>query len=364
MAHSKSFFGLRRGSTKSLTFSVLNGKQITKDRVSVVANPRTSKQMYQRAIFATVATSAKAMKFIIDHSFENVKEGNDSIREFRKLNLKMLRNYVASTGDNAAASVGAKLQPAGYPWVTPNPWIMSKGSLPSLTLFAGLGRAPETGGNPCVGLKPISLVDQFNANSTFGDLLNVLGLGAHDQITLCALDAGDDGTLYYESADAAGCQANENDFKVRRVVLNVDATELAKPLSDYVAMGSTTAVLNYIAANCVDADKTDDALLERMFALDFAAGTGNTISVLRDASMAAVESDMTKAACIIHSRQVDGKWLYSNETMFVVEPDDTQNYGLTPADAIATYTASANVGQDMNPFLDEGGTGGNNEDFQ
>lgn len=33
MAQSKGFFGLRKGSTKSLTFSVLDGKQITKDRV-------------------------------------------------------------------------------------------------------------------------------------------------------------------------------------------------------------------------------------------------------------------------------------------------------------------------------------------
>lgn len=363
MAYSKSFFGLRRGSTKSLTFSVLNGKQVTKDRVSVVANPRTSKQMYQRAIFATVATSAKAMKFIIDHSFENVKEGNDSIREFRKLNLKMLRNYVASTGDNAAASVGAKLQPAGYPWVTPNPWIMSKGSLSQLSLFAPVKVLTTAAGTQYVSLDELTLEDEFEAGATFGDLLNAIGLGANDQITLCALDAGDDGTLYYESADAPGCQANENDFKVRRVVMNVSATELAKPLSDYVTMGTPTAVLNYIAAHCVDAVKTDSALLAKLFALEITNGTGTKISVFREEARE-VESDMTKAACIIRSRQVDGKWQYSNATMVVAAPDETQNYGIVPEDAIATYTASANVGQDMNPFLDEGGTGGNNEDFQ
>lgn len=33
MAKSSTYFGLRRGSTKSLTFSVADGKQITKDRV-------------------------------------------------------------------------------------------------------------------------------------------------------------------------------------------------------------------------------------------------------------------------------------------------------------------------------------------
>ena len=33
MAKSKSFFGLRKGSTKSHTYSTLDGQQITKDRV-------------------------------------------------------------------------------------------------------------------------------------------------------------------------------------------------------------------------------------------------------------------------------------------------------------------------------------------
>ena len=47
MAQSKGFFGLRKGSTKSLTFSTLDGKQITKDRVYDVKNPRTENQMRQ-----------------------------------------------------------------------------------------------------------------------------------------------------------------------------------------------------------------------------------------------------------------------------------------------------------------------------
>ena len=33
MATSKTYFGLRHGSTKSHTYSVVNGKQVTKDRV-------------------------------------------------------------------------------------------------------------------------------------------------------------------------------------------------------------------------------------------------------------------------------------------------------------------------------------------
>lgn len=38
MAKSANYFGLRKGSTKSHTFSVVDGKQITKDRVEGCKN--------------------------------------------------------------------------------------------------------------------------------------------------------------------------------------------------------------------------------------------------------------------------------------------------------------------------------------
>lgn len=95
MAKSKSFFGLRRGSTKSLTFQVLDGKQITKDRVSEVKNPRTQGQLYQRAIMATVMQAYSAGKAIFDHSFQGLAVGAKNQREFMSTNAKILRNLVA-----------------------------------------------------------------------------------------------------------------------------------------------------------------------------------------------------------------------------------------------------------------------------
>ena len=72
MAKSSTYFGLRRGSTKSLTFSVADGKQITKDRVEGGKDPRTLAQMTQRCMVATVGAAYSAMKSICDHSFEGV----------------------------------------------------------------------------------------------------------------------------------------------------------------------------------------------------------------------------------------------------------------------------------------------------
>lgn len=91
MAKSKSFFGLRRGSTKSLTFSVFNGKQVTKDRVESVRNPRTILQMRQRMVMATASAAYTAMKEIVDHSFEGLTYGLDNMSEFIRQNAKAIK---------------------------------------------------------------------------------------------------------------------------------------------------------------------------------------------------------------------------------------------------------------------------------
>ena len=102
MAKSKSFFGLRTGSTKSLTFQVYRGQQITKDRVTRISNPRTESQMVQRALIPIIAASRAALKGLVDHSFEGVAYGDQSLKMFSSLNLK------------AGALKGASFSPNGY----------------------------------------------------------------------------------------------------------------------------------------------------------------------------------------------------------------------------------------------------------
>ena len=106
MAKSKSFFGLRTGSTKSLTFQVYRGKQITKDRVYRISNPRTEAQMKQRAIIPIVAASRAALKGLVDHSFEGVNYGNDSLKKFSELNLRSGALVVESYAPNGYSNPG------------------------------------------------------------------------------------------------------------------------------------------------------------------------------------------------------------------------------------------------------------------
>lgn len=117
MAKSKSFFGLRTGSTKSLTFQVYRGQQITKDRVYRVANPRSEAQMTQRALIPIVAAARSALKGLVDHSFEGVQYGEASLKEFSALNLR------------AGALKVTSYAPVGYSNPGFADLIVSKGSI-------------------------------------------------------------------------------------------------------------------------------------------------------------------------------------------------------------------------------------------
>lgn len=106
MAKSKSFFGLRTGSTKSLTFQVLRGQQITKDRVYRVSNPRSEAQMTQRALIPIVAAARSQLKGLVDHSFEGVAYGEASLREFSAQNLRAGALEVTSYSPNGVSNPG------------------------------------------------------------------------------------------------------------------------------------------------------------------------------------------------------------------------------------------------------------------
>ena len=76
MAQSKGFFGRRKGSTKSLTFSVLDGKQITKDRVYDVKNPRTdlaiADRIYQCLVAELLGRNQQEADIAEPYLFQNV----------------------------------------------------------------------------------------------------------------------------------------------------------------------------------------------------------------------------------------------------------------------------------------------------
>lgn len=171
MAKSKSFFGLRKGSTKTLTFSVLDGQQITKDRVTDVKNPRSKAQMEQRCILKTTALAYSTLKSIVDHSFEGTTYGAASQRKFMQLNTAIVRN----NAHDGKSLIGF----ASYKDSTPNmgQFIISQGSL-----------APIPAGVISLSFAASSLAITYNGGvASTAALANALGVNLGDIVTLCAL---------------------------------------------------------------------------------------------------------------------------------------------------------------------------------
>lgn len=176
MAKSKSFFGLRKGSTKTLTFSVLDGQQITKDRVTDVKNPRSKAQMEQRCILKTTALAYSTLKSIVDHSFEGTTYGAASQRKFMQLNTAIVRD----NAHDGKSLIGF----ASYKDSTPNmgQFIISQGSL-----------APIPAGVMSLSFAANSLAVTYNGGvASTAALANALGVNLGDIVTLCALAQNSD----------------------------------------------------------------------------------------------------------------------------------------------------------------------------
>lgn len=126
MAQSKGFFGIRSGSTKNFTFSEMNGKQITKERVYRVKNPRTMAQMRQRMLMTTIGAAYSYLKVIADHAFEGKTVGQQCMAEFMRLNLNKFRD--AAKNDKATYAFNSYKDKL----INPMRYILSKGSLPEM----------------------------------------------------------------------------------------------------------------------------------------------------------------------------------------------------------------------------------------
>lgn len=169
MAKSNSFFGLRRGSTKSLTFAVNDGMQITKDRVTQVKNPRSKAQMAQRCLLKTISLAYSSMKSILDHSFEGVSYGALSMRHFQSINFNLVKAARFAT----AKTIGY----AKYGDSTPNlgQYVIAQGSL-SQPNFQEFTLAVQGNG--------ISIA--VSNVTTVADFATKLGIGLGELITICA----------------------------------------------------------------------------------------------------------------------------------------------------------------------------------
>ena len=292
MAQSKGFFGLRKGSTKSLTFSVLDGKQITKDRVYDVKNPRTEAQMRQRMLMTTIGAAYKTLKSIADHSFEGYSSGMQCMRQFNSRNLNRFKQAAAAKG-----SVAFNEYKDGD--VNPLPFILASGSLPGFAF-----KFDETSNLEIVGKKEGA--DFTTAEGIYA----ALGVQRNDLITFC--------TVIGEGSTSNGVYSYKAErFNIVRLYCDKSGS-VAKPADAFTISTNNdqASVTMSTAANAITI-KTGEA--------DFGA--------------------------VIQSRKNDSGWLRSDAVMIV---NDTVISGVKTANQLATYPVGTELILNNGPMANQG----------
>ena len=122
--------GMGRGKVGEVVFSRQDGEQVFRARNRHPNNPRTNKQLVQRAIMATVMSAYSAGREIFDHSFQGYKVGAGCQRRFLSLNANALRTQMAIDFDNATPEEAlAKVTAPGIQTPIPNQYVISEGSM-------------------------------------------------------------------------------------------------------------------------------------------------------------------------------------------------------------------------------------------
>ena len=295
MAQSKGFFGLRKGSTKSLTFSTLDGKQITKDRVYDVKNPRTESQMRQRMLMTTVGAAYKMLKSIADHSFEGYSSGMQCMRQFNSRNLNRFKQAAAAKG-----SVAFNEYKDGD--INPLPFILASGSLPGFIFsFDGESKLQIEG-------------EKENADfATAEGIYAALGVQRNDLITFC--------TVIGEGSTSNGVYTYKAErFNIVRLYCDKSGA-VSKPADAFT-----------ISTN------NDQA----------------SISMSTAANTLTIKTGAADFGAVIQSRKNDSGWLRSDAVMIVAEDVIS---GVKTANQLATYPVGTELILNNGPMANQGNSG-------
>lgn len=202
-----------RGAKGKLAGSVLskgaNGQTIARELVTP-KNPKTAKQMAQRAIFATAQQAYSALQEICNHSYEGVQYGAKSQQVFIKDAISMLRG-------RASQDEGQFLIP-GVSTIMANPFLISKGSVASVRNFNWDGDATNLVFNLNNMTNPMVGGNSYVSAKSFCD---ALGINKGDQVTFVAItdDGGNEIGAYENLA------YYRNHVNIARITVKADAED-------------------------------------------------------------------------------------------------------------------------------------------
>lgn len=381
MAKARFSKGLRRGSTKTETYSTLSTRkegriQIIKDRVTDIANPQTDLQMLNRVCFVTASQAAAKMYDIISISQEGENKPEYARQLFISQNAELLKK-AAYKRVGLARHYRAAYAPKGNKQLIPNSYQISKGSLTVPEFLV-----PKTGdeggssfeyanfsrfGVTVAGEYSIVMPGVLNVGSSYtaADIWQILlGLLPGDQLTFPQIAGSEIAQALYEGSDETSAIADKTlvtTFCAPRIVLKKEM-----PSSQITITSETTiAQIRAIMRGGIDADASFTKVVDNFFtAMDIEELTDNEMSFnIGDTYLGVygVTGNIRALGVILSRYDAERKkWQYSTSNLVCVWDFLSQNngadyFGFTVDNAIATYRAAVLANANGN-FLQRGGT--------
>ena len=164
-------------------------QQVVRSLAEQVKNPQTVSQMRGRMIMSTIMQAVSAMAPIIDHSFDNVPNGQPSISEFIRRNYALIKADVAAHPASGNSFALSKYQEKG---LKVGNYLLADGkALLPATLSTGL---IDTGA---------FIFETGAAATTAGAIRAALGFGGEDYITFVGISKTGEFLFYRLSVSQA-----------------------------------------------------------------------------------------------------------------------------------------------------------------
>lgn len=323
MAKDNLFLGTARGSVGDVTFSRLNGVQVSRVRNRSPRNPQSPAQMIQRIIMSSVGKAYSFMAEICNHSFEGFETGQQSQRKFMEVNVGLLRDKAADALAYPVEEVVRTSEAYNFSFKNDyapvlNNYMLSAGSLPSIALVPG---------QPCIEFDPGDLTD---ATMTYADFIALTGLQRGDQITF--IQVSHDGSKGGHDRDIL------TGFRFARVILDPSDGDMTSPL------------INYNRINKPNVRNSGE--FRSLFISNSESSKGLNFA-LRDIAPvnSATQSDKQMAAsAVILSRQVGGRWLRSTQFL---QPNFTSGANLLNSSTLGLAYDTYRIGAVSDLYLNQ-----------
>lgn len=290
---SSPFVGIAKGKLGEGVYYRAGGKTLARARNRQPRNPKSTAQCQQRLVFSTATRTAKALREIIDHSFEGIEYGQTSVNHFTKQAVAVLKRHMQSPIMNGVTPYvpalplgtltgnGLEMVLAAFP--------VSQGSLPSVD-----ARLVETSTDGIMGSHALQVAAiPASATITFAQLAS-FGFETGKQYTFILIsgrEQKEDGKFSYNVPGS---------LTIARLnfASGVDATT---PLF-VAAEGQGKFTINPAVLNI----ETSTNYSEVIFMVDADAFAGTCV--------ADYSGDIV-AGCIIASEYVNGQWRRSSQVL-------------------------------------------------